>query len=337
MRPLDDKVLADLGWPAVAAGWAERCATARGAAAVAPSRRASLTSSTRARAAARGEPLVDLAHVYLPILEAFDEAGRLVDHASDALGPLRRALASIKQALERRMDALLQDDHFTPYLQDGFYTQRQERYVLPIRTDGKGFVHGIVHGTSQSGQTLFIEPEEIVELNNRKTLAEGEVADEERRIMALFSGWIAEEADGFDASLAAAEGLDVIAAAARLADDLVAAAPIIDDAPRLALLHARHPLMLLAGRRSRRRRRRSNVGGPRSAPAASMSISTPAPAWSVCGSSTTSARCRRPTSAARSMTWCSAYWRRSCRCRASRSASAPPGTCAPTYARAPRW
>ncbi len=318
MRPLDDKVLADLGWPAVAAGWAERCATVRGAAAVgttgwlpdpaaardrvdeiSEARRLDACDAalplggivaidaaivrvrkggvldapeliavagtgralTRLRAhlrthadaaprlATRGEPLVDLAHVYLPILEAFDEAGRLVDHASDALGPLRRALASIKQALERRMDALLQDDHFTPYLQDSYYTQRQERYVLPIRTDGKGFVHGIVHGTSQSGQTLFIEPEEIVELNNRRTLAEGEVADEERRIMAQFSGWVAEEADGFDASLAAAEGLDVIAAAARLAEDLVAAAPIIDDAPRLALLHARHPLMLLAGRR----------------------------------------------------------------------------------------
>ena len=55
--------------------------------------------------------------------------------------------------------------------------------MLPVRTDGKGFVHGIVHGTSQSGQTLFIEPEEIVDLNNRAKLAEAEVADEERRIL----------------------------------------------------------------------------------------------------------------------------------------------------------
>jgi DNA mismatch repair protein MutS2 len=121
--------------------------------------------------------------------------------------------------------------------------------VLPVRTDGKGFVRGIVHGTSGSGQTLFIEPEEIVDLNNRLKLAEAEVADEERRIFIKFSGWIAEEADGFAASLVAAEVIDVVAAAAIMADDTVSAEPILDDAPRIALLHARHPLMLLGERR----------------------------------------------------------------------------------------
>ncbi|HEX3759952.1 MAG TPA: Smr/MutS family protein [Kofleriaceae bacterium] len=201
------------------------------------------------RLAARGAAIADLGHVYLPILEAFDADGRLVDHASDALGPLRRALAAIKVQLEKRMGALLTDERFSPYLQDAYYTQREDRYVLPVRTDGKGFVRGIVHGTSQSGQTLFIEPEEIVDLNNRAKLAEAEVLDEERRIMVKFSGWVAEEADGFDAALVAAEVLDVIASAASIADDTVAAEPILDEAPRVGLLHARHPLMLLAERR----------------------------------------------------------------------------------------
>ncbi|HWO22147.1 MAG TPA: Smr/MutS family protein [Kofleriaceae bacterium] len=201
------------------------------------------------RLAARAEAIADLGHVYHPILEAFDPDGRLVDHASDALGPLRRAFAAIKSQLEKRMGTMLTDERFAPYLQDGYYTQREERYVLPIRTDGKGFVRGIVHGTSQSGQTLFIEPEEIVDLNNRAKLAEAEVQDEERRILAKFSGWVAEEADGFEASLAAAELLDVVAAAAIMADDTVASEPIFDESPRVALLHARHPLMLLAERR----------------------------------------------------------------------------------------
>jgi DNA mismatch repair protein MutS2 len=199
--------------------------------------------------AARGAALADLGHVFHPILEAFDSDGKLVDHASDALGPLRRALAGIKATLEKRMNDLLLDERFTPYLQDAYYTQREDRYVLPIRTDGKGFVRGIVHGTSQSGQTLFIEPEEIVDLNNRRKLAEAEVADEERRILIKFSGWVAEEAEGFAISLAVAETLDVIAAAAILADDTVSAEPILDEAPRIALLHARHPLMLLADKR----------------------------------------------------------------------------------------
>ncbi|HEY1554980.1 MAG TPA: Smr/MutS family protein [Kofleriaceae bacterium] len=202
-----------------------------------------------AKLAARAADIADLGHVFHPILEAFDADGRLVDHASDALGPLRRAATSLKAQLEKRMEAALADERFAPYLQDQYYTQREDRYVLPVRTDGKGFVRGIVHGTSGSGQTLFIEPEEIVDLNNRLKLAEAEIADEERRIYVKFSGWIAEEADAFARGLAASETLDTIAAAAILADDLVAAEPILDDAPRIALLHARHPLMLLAERR----------------------------------------------------------------------------------------
>jgi DNA mismatch repair protein MutS2 len=199
--------------------------------------------------AARGEPIADLGHVFHPILDAFDVDGKLVDHASDVLGPLRKALASIKANLVTRMDSLLTDERFAPYLQDTYYTQREDRYVLPVRTDGKGFVRGIVHGTSQTAATLFIEPEEIVELNNRMKLAEAEVADEERRILTEFSGWVAEEADAFIASLLAATTLDVIAAAAKMADDTISAEPILDEAPRIALLHARHPLMLLAERR----------------------------------------------------------------------------------------
>src|SRR3569623_3461758 len=144
---------------------------------------------------------------------------------------------------------LLGDERFSQYLQDAYYTQREDRYALPIRTDGKGVVRGIVHGTSQSHQTLVIEPEEMVDLNNRRKLAEAEVIDEERRILIKFSGWVAEEADGFAQSLAAAECLDVIAAAALLAEDTVCAEPILDDAPRIALLPARHPLMLLADKR----------------------------------------------------------------------------------------
>lgn len=197
----------------------------------------------------RGQLLADLGHVYLPILEAFDAEGRLVDHASDALGPLRRALSAIKAQLEKRMKGLLEDERFAPYLQDSYYTQREDRYVLPVRHDGKGFVRGIVHGTSQSGQTLFIEPDEIVELNNRCKLAECDVLDEERRILARFSTWVAEEADAFAGSLAIAEVLDVIAAGARLGEELIGAEPVIADEPKIALLHARHPLMLLAGRR----------------------------------------------------------------------------------------
>jgi DNA mismatch repair protein MutS2 len=205
--------------------------------------------ATAPRLAARGAVIADLGHVFHPILEAFDPDGKLVDHASDALGPLRKALAGLKASLVKRMEQLLTDERFAPYLQDNFYTQREDRYVLPVRTDGKGFVRGIVHGSSQTAATLFIEPEEIVELNNRMKLAVAVGRDEERRILTQFSCWVAEEADAFVQSLAAAEILDVIAAAAIMAEDTISAEPILDETPRVALLHARHPLMLLADRR----------------------------------------------------------------------------------------
>jgi len=314
----DSRTLADLGWPTLVEGWATRCATTRGAAAVRAAPLFATADEARARVAEiaearhlatidaalplggisdvaaavarvrkaaaldaaelvavartaqaitrlrkhlheheqvaprlveRGAPLADLGHVYHPILEAFDPDGRLVDHASPALGPLRKAVAALTAQLDRRMEELVNDPRYAPLLQDTYYTQRDDRYVLPVRTDGKGFVKGIVHGTSQSGATIFIEPEEIVDLNNKKRLAECEVADEERRIFIRLSGWIAEEADALDAGLAVCEHVDIVAAAAVLAEELVAAAPEIDDAPRVALLHARHPLMLLAQRR----------------------------------------------------------------------------------------
>lgn len=193
--------------------------------------------------------VADLGHVFHPILDAFDSAGRLVDEASESLGSLRRSAAAIKAQLTKRMEAMLVDERFAAYLQDDYYTQREDRYVLPVRSDGKGFVRGIVHGTSQTGHTLFIEPEEIVDLNNRLKLAEADVAAEEHRIFTVFSGWIAEEAPAFAMSLATAETLDVIAAAAMLADDARASEPILDADPRIALVDARHPLMVLGERR----------------------------------------------------------------------------------------
>ena len=199
--------------------------------------------------ASRATEIADLGHVFHPILDAFDDDGRLVDDASDALGPLRRSLAAIKAQVTKRMDAMLIDERFANYLQDGYYTQREDRYVLPVRTDAKGFVHGIVHSTSQTGHTVFIEPQEIVELNNRLKLAEAEVAAEEHRIYGVFSGWVGEEASQFTTSLAAAEVLDVIASAAKLGDDTLSAEPILHSEPCVELVSARHPLMVLAERR----------------------------------------------------------------------------------------
>lgn len=205
-------------------------------------------SEVAPRLGARAADIADLGHVFHPILEAFDPDGRLHDHASDALGGLRRQVARLSQALEGRARSLVDDDRFATALQDRYWTQRHDRYVLPVRAAARGDVPGIVHGTSQSGQTIFIEPDEMVDLNNQLELAECAVADEERRILAELTGFVAEETGALRRGAAIAAGLDVLAAAARLADDLGASPAIVSRDGELALVRARHPLMVLAGK-----------------------------------------------------------------------------------------
>ncbi len=192
--------------------------------------------------------IADLRHIYEPISDCFDAHGQLADHASEKLGPLRRKLAQLLGQLERRMRTIVDDGRIGPHLQDKYYTMREDRYVVPVRVDARSQVRGIIHGTSQSGQTVFVEPQEIVELGNRAKLAECEVHDEEQRILAELSGYVAEEQDNLRLGIDTATEIDLIAAAATLADDLDANPPIIAADRRLDLRRARHPLMVLSDR-----------------------------------------------------------------------------------------
>ncbi|MEM9493052.1 MAG: endonuclease MutS2, partial [Myxococcota bacterium] len=200
------------------------------------------------RLRARAGEIRDLRHMYEPIADAFGSDGELADHASDKLGPLRRRVAQLKGELEKRARKLVEDSRYSRHLQDRYFTMREDRYVIPVKVEARAQVRGIVHGTSQSGQTVFVEPAEMVELNNRVKLAEYEVADEEARILAELSGYVAAETDTLRTGLAAALVLDIIAAGAALADDLDASPPTIADDGGLDLRVARHPLMVLADR-----------------------------------------------------------------------------------------
>jgi DNA mismatch repair protein MutS2 len=190
----------------------------------------------------------ELDRVFEPILASFDGDARLVDHASESLGALRRRASQLKGALERRLDTLVDDARYSKHLQDRFYTLRDERYVVPIKVESRSWVKGIVHGSSHSGQTVFIEPDEIVEANNAVKLAECDVADEERRILAELTRLVAEDAEPLTAALDLATELDTIAASARFSDDLGAEPPIIDRGGAIALFAARHPIMVASGR-----------------------------------------------------------------------------------------
>ncbi len=200
------------------------------------------------RLAALAATTAELSHVSGPILESLDDKGQLLDHASPALGTLRRRLAALHDALARAARGLLEDAAVTPHLQDRFFTQRHDRYVVPVRSDARARVPGIVHGTSQSGQTVFIEPEAIVDLNNRLELGRSDVLEEELRILAELTGYVREEATGARTALAVATRLDLLDGSALFARALDASAPTLDDTGVLALKRARHPHLVLAGR-----------------------------------------------------------------------------------------
>lgn len=195
--------------------------------------------------------LAELPEITGPISDAFDEQRKLKDSASPALGGLRSRVNQLVADLGRRTDGLLNEPHISPYLMDRFVTQREERYVVPVRADARTRVRGIVHGTSSSGATVFVEPEEIIDLNNRLKLAQLEVADEERRILAELSLRIEQAAPRIASNLSLLASLDLIDGAARLAMDLRASSVTLlaksDSHARIDLRNGRHPLMVLAG------------------------------------------------------------------------------------------
>jgi DNA mismatch repair protein MutS2 len=188
-------------------------------------------------------PLVPLADA---ISRAFDEGGRLKDTASPDLGHLRAAAARLAEQLKKTVTKLLGDTRVASFLQDNYYTVRDDRYVLPVRSEHRGEVKGIVHGTSGSGATLFIEPEEVVDFGNRYKIALAAVEREERRILAELTGAVMQRSAALRQGSELAARLDLANAKARLSRELELTNPEIglDRAP-LRLKRARHPHLLL--------------------------------------------------------------------------------------------
>jgi DNA mismatch repair protein MutS2 len=177
--------------------------------------------------------------------DALDSDGTLADYASAELRRLRAETRNLRANLMTRLEELILKHN--DLLSDRFYTLRDGRYVLPVRSDTHERVHGIVHGTSASGATIFVEPRSLVTQGNRLKLAEAEQEREELRILAALSSEIRDQ----HASVAAAYGAllhaDLKSACARLAQKLALTAPVLSATPRIRLRAARHPLLSLEG------------------------------------------------------------------------------------------
>ncbi len=187
-------------------------------------------------------PLRDIAD---EIETKIDPAGTLTDRASPSLGPLRRQLAEVKNRLQKTADAILASPKYSRHVQETYATVRSGRLVIPFKTAAKGLFQGIVHDSSQSGQTVFFEPEELVHLNNEVKMADLEVEREIARILAELSGKVALKALELLACRERLALLDMVQARCLLAEELGAAEPTVNTSGEVTLYAARHPLLVL--------------------------------------------------------------------------------------------
>jgi len=180
------------------------------------------------------------------IEHAIGGTGEVLDRASAALATARSELRSAQARLQQRLDGLLRSD-LARYLQDPIVTQRGGRYVVPVKSEYRGAVKGIVHDSSASGATVFIEPLEVLEANNRVREAELAEQQEVQRILDGLSRTVERASEDLHPTLDALTELDVIIAKAQLAESLDGERPALNDAGRLDLIAARHPLLIERG------------------------------------------------------------------------------------------
>jgi DNA mismatch repair protein MutS2 len=171
--------------------------------------------------------------------------GTILDSASAELARLREEAGNLRARIIRKLEDLIQKR--SAILQDSFHTIREGRYVLPVRADAHERFHGIVHGSSASGATIFVEPRELVERGNRLKMAQAELEREERRILAALSDLVRQYVPQLRAAAEALDHADLRGASAKLAVDLRAEFVELSAEPRISLRAARHPLLVLRG------------------------------------------------------------------------------------------
>jgi DNA mismatch repair protein MutS2 len=181
------------------------------------------------------------------------EQGEVVDHASPKLSRIRRELRTAHDRLQEKLNRIIASPKYAPHLQEALITQRSGRYVVPVKADSRGHVPGIVHDTSASGATYFIEPLSIVDLGNRWRELQLEEEKEVERILAELSAQVADLADELAWTVEALAELDLALAKARYANVLDATKPAVTSlkgrlteqhpGTTLDLIQARHPLL----------------------------------------------------------------------------------------------
>ena len=167
----------------------------------------------------------------------------MADNASPKLKDIRRNIHQQNQAIKNKLSRIITSSSNKTYLQDTIVTMRDGRYVIPVKQEYRSFIPGMVHDQSKGGATLFIEPQGVVELNNKLRELEVEEQLEIARILAELSSRVAEHYREIRSNLELLTKLDFIMAKGKLSCKMHASEPKIDADGELRLISARHPLI----------------------------------------------------------------------------------------------
>ncbi|MFM9107414.1 MAG: endonuclease MutS2, partial [Chloroflexota bacterium] len=171
--------------------------------------------------------LAELPSLETDINRSIGPRGDVLDTASVALASVRREVRVAQSRLMDRLNVMVTSGKYAAALQDAIVTTRDGRYVVPVKAEARASVPGVVHDTSSSGQTLFIEPFDVVELNNKWREKQIEEQHEIDRVLDGLSAAIGAKADQIVASVEATAAIDLAMAKARLAFDLKANRPAL--------------------------------------------------------------------------------------------------------------
>lgn len=176
------------------------------------------------------------------IRQSIEEDGRVTDEASAELRSIRHQIKRLEQTIREQLDGLIRGKN-TKYLSDGIITMRNDRYVIPVKSEYRSMFGGVVHDQSSSGQTVFVEPKQIVDLNNR--LRQQQIAErhEVERILAELSNEVAPFTNEIRQNAYVLGQLDFINAKARFGKELKGIIPKISEENQVNLKQARHPFI----------------------------------------------------------------------------------------------
>lgn len=177
------------------------------------------------------------------ILTAIISEDEISDKASDELAEIRRKIRAKSNSVREKLDSIIHSTHYQRFLQEPIVTQRNGRYVVPVKSENRSDVQGLVHDISSSGATVFIEPVSVVDANNEIKMLEGREREEIQRILYELSADAGNFAESIKASYESAVRLNLIFAKAHLAYKMKASKPILNDEGITRLKNARHPLI----------------------------------------------------------------------------------------------